>query len=73
MDWVVFKKRVKILTENYLSILFIQVIILKHFRHQNDFRFKKKKKKRAQNGRLTRSKSHEPQLGQWLFKVTFII
>lgn len=46
------------------SILCRQVIILKHFLHQKDFRSKKKKKKRAQNGRLTRSKSHEPQLGQ---------
>jgi hypothetical protein len=40
--------------------------MLKHFLHQKDFRFKKNKKKRAQNGLETLSKSQDPQLGQWL-------
>jgi hypothetical protein len=40
--------------------------MLKHFLHQKDFRFKKNKKKRAQKGLETLSKSQDPQLGQWL-------
>jgi len=41
--------------------LLIQVIILKHLRHQNVLNLLKKL---AQKGLLTRSKSQDPQFGQ---------